>query len=238
MALLESLNQNLPLEYYPELFLRVVAACICGAVIGLERTKRQKAAGIRTHCLIAATSAVMMILSKYAFADITSAMGPLFESSRGADMSRIASQVVSGVGFLGAGVIFVKGGSVKGLTTAAGIWATCAVGMAAGSGMYLLAVFTTLMVVILQMILHRLNVGDDAFSTHEMTIEMEDTPELRQALSELFKQYGVQVLDSRISREGENYICMRLSVKMTKAISFEESIEFLDQHPGVRTLAL
>ena len=64
MTLLETLNQNIPLDFYPELFLRITVACVCGAIIGFERTKRQKSAGIRTHCLIAATSALMMILSK------------------------------------------------------------------------------------------------------------------------------------------------------------------------------
>ena len=159
MELLNAMNSCFPLSYYPELFLRLVVACVCGAIIGFERTKRQKAAGIRTHCLIAATSALMMILSKYAFTDMTKDMEALYESSRGADPSRIASQIVSGVSFLGAGVIFVKGGTIKGLTTAAGIWATCAIGMAVGSGMYLLAIFTTVMVVLLQMILHRMT-GD------------------------------------------------------------------------------
>ena len=100
MTLLETLNQNIPLDFYPELFLRITVACVCGAIIGFERTKRQKAAGIRTHCLIAATSALMMILSKYAFADLDKTLSALYESSRGADPSRIASQIVSGVSVL------------------------------------------------------------------------------------------------------------------------------------------
>ena len=233
-TLLETMNRNLPLECYPELGLRIIVACICGAVIGFERTKRLKAAGIRTHCLIAATSALMMILSKYAFADMDSTLESLYESSRGADPSRIASQIVSGVSFLGAGVIFVKGRSVKGLTTAAGIWATCAIGMAVGSGMYLLGIFTTLTVVILQVILHCLKVGDDAFSTHEMTVEMQDTAELRKALDEYFEKYKVQVLTSKISKADDGYLCLNLSVKISRNVNFEDNLEFIDQHPGIR----
>lgn len=237
MTLLETLNQNIPLDFYPELFLRITVACVCGAIIGFERTKRQKAAGIRTHCLIAATSALMMILSKYAFADLDKTLSALYESSRGADPSRIASQIVSGVSFLGAGVIFVKGGSVKGLTTAAGIWATCAIGMAVGSGMYLLAGFTTILVVILQVILHCLNVGDDAFSTHEMVVEMEDKPSLRLALDELFDCYAVTVLNSRVTKEN-GLLLLKLSVRMKKNINFEEIVRFVDEHPGIRTLEM
>ena len=103
--LLELMHTNFPWTYYPEMFVRIIVATLCGLIIGLERTKRQKAAGIRTHCVIAAASAVMMILSKYAFADITTSAGELYESSRGADVSRIASKVVSGVGFLGDGQV-------------------------------------------------------------------------------------------------------------------------------------
>lgn len=108
-----------------EFFIRIVLAAILGALVGLERSKRQKEAGVRTHCIIACTSALFMILSKYAFVDLVGVNG-----LRGADPARIAAQVVSGISFLGAGVIFKNGNSIRGLTTAAGMWGTAAVGMA------------------------------------------------------------------------------------------------------------
>ena len=114
-----------------EFFIRIVLAAILGALVGLERSKRQKEAGVRTHCIIACTSALFMILSKYAFVDLVGVDG-----LRGADPARIAAQVVSGISFLGAGVIFKNGNSIRGLTTAAGMWGTAAVGMAIGAGMY------------------------------------------------------------------------------------------------------
>ena len=114
-----------------EFFIRIVLAAILGALVGLERSKRQKEAGVRTHCIIACTSALFMILSKYAFVDLVGVAG-----LRGADPARIAAQVVSGISFLGAGVIFKNGNSIRGLTTAAGMWGTAAVGMAIGAGMY------------------------------------------------------------------------------------------------------
>ena len=101
-----------------EFFIRIVLAAILGALVGLERSKRQKEAGVRTHCIIACTSALFMILSKYAFVDLVGVAG-----LRGADPARIAAQVVSGISFLGAGVIFKNGNSIRGLTTAAGMWA-------------------------------------------------------------------------------------------------------------------
>lgn len=236
--LLELMHTNFPWTYYPEMFVRIIVATLCGLVIGLERTKRQKAAGIRTHCVIAAASAVMMILSKYAFADITTSAGELFESSRGADVSRIASQVVSGVGFLGAGVIFVKGGTIKGLTTAAGIWAVSAIGMAVGAGMYPIGLFATFVVLMLNLIFHKLHVGDDAYSTQEIEIEMKDTPEMRRVLEGLLEKYKTNVLDCRIARTDEEYIALELSVKMTGKIPFDDCLRIMDENPDIRKLSL
>ena len=129
--------------------IRMFVACFCGAIIGLERSRRQKDAGIRTHMIVALGSALIMIVSKYGFMDIMH-----IEGIR-ADASRIASNVVTGVGFLGAGVIFVRDVSIKGLTTAAGIWATAGVGLAIGAGMYPLGIAATLLMVVSQLILHR-----------------------------------------------------------------------------------
>ena len=113
-----------------ELMLRITIACVCGALIGMERTIRLKEAGIRTHTIVALGAALMMIVSKYGFLDAVRYQGNF-------DASRIASCVVTGISFLGAGVIFVRGNSIKGLTTAAGIWATAGIGLALGAGLYI-----------------------------------------------------------------------------------------------------
>ena len=117
-----------------EFFIRIVLAAVLGALVGLERSKRQKEAGVRTHCIIACTSALFMILSKYAFVDLVSVDG-----LRGADPARIAAQVVSGIGFIGAGTIIIHRQLVRGLTTAASLWATAGIGLAAGAHMYIVA---------------------------------------------------------------------------------------------------
>ena len=106
-----------------ELLCRIIIAGICGGIIGYERKNRNKEAGIRTHMIVALGASLIMIVSKYGFADI------LGEQGIALDPSRIAAQIVTGVGFLGAGMIFMRKNTISGLTTAAGIWATSAIGM-------------------------------------------------------------------------------------------------------------
>ncbi len=112
-------------------------ALVLSALIGLEREVRQKSAGLRTHTLVGVGAALFMLVSKYGFFDV-------LEPGRVVlDPSRVAAQIVSGIGFIGAGLIFVKRDSVHGLTTAAGIWVTAAIGAAAGAGMPILSTLTT-----------------------------------------------------------------------------------------------
>ena len=119
--------------------LRLCVAGLCGKVIGLDREYRVKDAGFRTHFLVALGSALMMIVSQYGFA------GGLGEPGVGLDPSRIAAQVVSGIGFIGAGTIIIHRQLVRGLTTAASLWATAGIGLTAGSGMFLLAGVATVL---------------------------------------------------------------------------------------------
>jgi putative Mg2+ transporter-C (MgtC) family protein len=112
-------------------------ALALSACIGLEREIRQKDAGLRTHTLVGLGAALFMLVSKYGFTDVLEAGRVIL------DPSRVAAQIVTGVGFLGAGVIFVRRDAVRGLTTAAAIWVTAAVGAAAGAGLPVLAAETT-----------------------------------------------------------------------------------------------
>lgn len=112
-------------------------ALLLSAAIGLEREMRQKSAGLRTYTLVGVGAALFMLISKYGFTDVLEPGRVML------DPSRVAAQIVSGVGFLGAGLIFVRRGSVRGLTTAAAVWVTAAVGSAAGAGLPVLAVLAT-----------------------------------------------------------------------------------------------
>ena len=215
-----------------EFFIRILLSAVLGALVGLERTKRQKEAGIRTHCIIACAAAVFMILSKYAFVDPADVLG-----SRGADGARIAAQVVSGISFLGAGVIFKNGNSIRGLTTAAGIWATSAIGMAIGAGMYWVGLITTVIMMVAQVVLHRFPVAGDAAVTQELAVSMADTPELHQALTRLLNDHGGCVTDSALSRDNV-HIAMELTVRLAEPITYEEALRFIQEHPGVERLSV
>ena len=140
-VLSEYLNSQFSLAQNLDFFIRIAVACLCGAGIGLERSKRYKEAGIRTHIIVCCAASLLMIVSKYGFADLTDASGAFFNGVRGADPARIAAQVVSGIGFLGAGVIFKHGSTIRGLTTAAGLWATAGIGLAGGVGSMVGSVF-------------------------------------------------------------------------------------------------
>lgn len=132
-----------------DLGLRVILSVICGAIIGLEREKRYKNAGLRTHIIVAIAGAILMIVSKYGFIDVTTIDGVRLTS----DSGRVAAAVIQSIGFLGAGVIYVRKESIIGLTTAAGLWATVGIGMCFGAGMYVLGISATAIIIIVQILL-------------------------------------------------------------------------------------
>lgn len=119
------------------LIIRLVVACLLAFVVGLDREYRAKDAGLKTHFLVSLGSALFMIISRYGF-----------DNSTQVDFSRVAAQVVSGIGFIGAGTIIFQKQIVRGLTTAASLWSVSAIGMAAGAGMYAVAVAATLLTLI------------------------------------------------------------------------------------------
>ncbi|PTQ98050.1 putative Mg2+ transporter-C (MgtC) family protein [Mucilaginibacter yixingensis] len=124
-----------------ELLIRLSAAILLGAIVGFERQKHEWAAGLRTHMLVCLGAALIMIVSAYGFAGVVGKPG------YNLDPSRVAAQVVSGIGFLGAGtILFLRQEVVRGLTTAAGLWTVAAIGLACGGGLYLAAGFTTIAV--------------------------------------------------------------------------------------------
>lgn len=118
---------------FPDLMMRLATATVLGGLLGIERERLERSAGFRTHALVSVASALMMIVSTYGFPV------PPGDVEGGLDPSRIAAQVVSGIGFLGAGVIIFRENTIRGLTTAASIWAVAGVGLAAGGGLYVAA---------------------------------------------------------------------------------------------------
>jgi len=142
--LLQLASSHLPTLNWDESLLRLALAAVLGGLIGVERELREREAGLRTHLLVALGSALFTIVGAYGFHAFLESGASVVR----ADPTRIAAQIVTGIGFLGAGAIIRQGFSVRGLTTAATLWVVAAVGLAAGAGYYSVAVITTALVLI------------------------------------------------------------------------------------------
>ena len=215
------LNSQFSLMQNLDFVIRILVACLCGFVLGVERSRRFKEAGVRTHMIVCAGAALIMIVSKYGFADLTSASKEMYNGTRGADPARLAAQVVSGVGFLGAGMIFKNGGSVTGLTTAAGIWAAAGIGLAIGSGMYVVGILVTIAIASIQMLMHIVTVGADAYKHCNIDILVESLFNFDEKFRDLMKQYGATLVEFRITRE-VNGIRYNATLKSKKAITSDD----------------
>ena len=223
MEFLNFLTERFFFDYDPfvilDFIIRVVVATVCGALLGVERTKRFKEAGIRTHCVVAAASAVFMLLSKYAFTDL----------GIDTDASRIASQVVSGISFLGAGAIFRNGNIVRGLTTAAGIWATAAIGMAVGSGMYFLGIFLTVLILLVQLLMHKFRIGYDTLESVKITLVSVESEDLKKEIKAKLNQEWHAIVDEySIEREEEGLLRHIYALKLGKNVKEEALYEYFE----------
>ncbi len=189
-----------------DLLLRIALAGALGGLIGIERQLRAKEAGLRTHILVGIGSAMFMIVSKYGFDDI------LNMSHVGLDPSRVAAQVVSGMGFLGAGTIMIQKQVVKGLTTAAGLWVTAAIGLVIGSGLYEIGLYGTLMTLVVLEVFRQLS---NRLIGHHHFMLLRLTPQSVPAvLVELQKMRIRPAHLSVTQREGEAEDC-ELSLEVT-----------------------
>jgi len=185
---------NFIYQYDLHFVLRLLVACVCGVLIGIERKNRAKEAGVRTHCLVACAAALMMILSKYAYDDLTGELIKL-------DPSRVASGVASGVGSLRAGMIFVYKRTISGLTTAAGIWATAGIGLAIGAGMYILGLASTIIVLLVQILLHVNARWLRRPKIKRLDLFCGDEPEMQQYANGVFHELGIAVSDLSIKKD-------------------------------------
>ena len=194
--------ENFEQMFDADLVLRLVIAGILGIVIGLEREYRAKEAGFRTHSLVALGSALLMIISQHGY-ELTATGG----ISGDWDSSRIAAAVVTGIGFIGAGTIMFQKHVVRGLTTAAGLWVTSAIGLAVGAGMYVIAAVTTVLTLITMEILSLIfkNIG---LKSHTVSFYTRDTRYVKQLTDTLIKErfsitsYNVKYIPTT---DGEEY---------------------------------
>ena len=238
MTLFEMMHIHFTTAIYVELIIRIVLAAVCGGLVGIERTRRFKDAGVRTHCLVACTAAILMIISKYGFADLSGAAGAAF-AVKDTDPARIAAQIVSGISFLGVGIIYRdKHYFTKGLTTAAGIWGVAGIGMCLGAGMYVVGVFATLFMLFLQWLTHRFVIGNDKYKSAEMVLVMDDDSALLERLHKKFETWGVVIVESAISREGGS-ITYELEVKLPDDNTMQQEMAaYLASEQAVRSIEL
>lgn len=213
------------------LIVRMLISCVCGVLIGLERSRRQKDAGIRTHMIVALGSALAMIVSKYGFFDLLQ-----YEALR-ADASRIASNVITGVSFLGAGVIFVKDISIKGLTTAAGIWATASVGLAIGAGMYTVGIGATLIMVVFQLLFHRFFRGFEN-TVNEFTVVIRDDNAAVKKFRNTLEENKVLIEKCKMTRNHDSTVILDITIKKSRTTSMDEILVIAEQDEDVLSVEI
>ena len=216
---------------------RIALASLCGACIGLERSRRFKEVGIRTHVIVCCAAALIMIISKYGFSDLINAAGQNIAGSRGADPARSAAQAISGISFLGAGVIFKNGSSVKGLTTAAGIWATAAIGLAIGSGLLFMGIFVTVLISVFQIVTHKYTVGLDSYVITRVRLTVEGNPNFRPILDKKIQEWKAHPTSFSVSEGKDGQINYDLYLMAPQTITTEKLAEFSDSCPEIKLIS-
>ncbi|MBS4008975.1 MAG: MgtC/SapB family protein [Clostridium sp.] len=214
-----------------ELLLRLILAGILGGAVGFERERHNRPAGLRTHILVCLGSALVMIVSVVGF---SGALGP-----RG-DQARIAAQVVSGIGFLGAGTIMRQGSSVRGLTTAASLWVVAAVGLATGIGLYLAAISTTALILISLFSLARIEerMAKDR-SRKSLWLRAVDQPGLLGRVGTVLGEHNVGITSVNLSETNfmEAYntqtVVIEMLVSVPAGFSSRRLMEHLLRIPGM-----
>lgn len=200
--------------------LQMLLTLILGFAIGFERKMRFKEAGVRTHTIVCVGACIYMLVSKYGF--------------EGADTARVAAQIVSGIGFIGAGMIFYHKQVVHGLTTAAGIWATAAIGMAVGSGLFIIAIISTVIIITIQCVMH-LNVKIFR-SRHYLRLNILFTCKgqgEREKVKELFNVKRFTKINAK--KDGED-ILYSVTVTMDKAFTDDDIYSALNENSFIKSI--
>ena len=213
-----------------EFVIRCLMACMCGFLVGLERTRHQKQAGIRTYIIVAIGATLFTIVSKYVFLDV-------FGPDMIVDVSRVACNIVTGVGFLGAGTIFMRGDRIQGLATSAGIWVMAAIGMAIGCGMYGIASAATVLLFITQSMFFGRSFGSfvPKIPGH-LNITMSDDVKSYDKLEKLLDSQGIEIHTSSIRKTKESQLSYSFGIRMPQNTNIPEVVEKITLIKGVRTI--
>ena len=243
MAVINDMMLNMANSPLASVIMRLVAAAFCGIVIGLERELRAKEAGVRTHFLVCFGSALFMVVSVYGFlsmtdpslVETTKSINSLAASQdfRRFDQARIAAQIVSGIGFIGAGTIMVNRGNITGLTTAAGLWVVAGIGMALGCGLYVIGLVATVFVLLglelLRLFFHK---GRLMSTLVYKTTNREAIANLEAAL----RKHGWNVISHDMAVKGKrssDAYRVTLTLQKHDSLSDEALVTFLQKFPDI-----
>ncbi|MBN8569800.1 MAG: MgtC/SapB family protein [Ignavibacteria bacterium] len=187
---------------WTEMLIRLALAAVLGASVGLERERKERAAGLRTHMMVCIGSALAMLVSTYGFNDVQGVPNVSL------DPSRVAAQVISGIGFIGGGtILFLRQNIVKGLTTASGLWTVAAIGLAAGGGMYLAAFVTTLFAIFILWMLHPVERKfSRRFQTKAIRLTVDDKAKSAEVVNKIIQNDNLDVQSCNVDRHDSNYI--------------------------------
>lgn len=214
-----------------EYFGRVFFAALCGAAIGYERENRMKMAGIRTHLIVAIGASLMMIVSKYGFNDMLSMAGI------GLDPSRIAAGVVTSIGFLGAGVIFIRNKqNVSGITTAAGLWATMGIGVAIGAGMYITGIGVTILILLFQFLLHKNTKLIREPISGVITLQADEAGRAETLIQRICAVRNIEITGLRINRLEDNILELKLNFKCPRIFDTADMLHLLEEIPDIKSI--
>lgn len=212
-----------------DFILRIFVGAILGGAIGLEREYRAKEAGFRTHFLVGLGSALFMVLSQYGFG---AALSQFAHTSF--DPSRIASQVVTGIGFLGAGTIIFQKHVIRGLTTAAGLWVTSAIGLTAGAGLYVLSTAATIIVLLC---LETMNIILRRFGTRQIAVTFSSaTQESVQRVLDSLRNADVEIDSYNMSQQTSDtskMFTVTIELKIKRADYQRHVLKFMSEFSGV-----
>lgn len=205
------------------LLIRLVTAIICGGIIGLERGGNNHEAGLRTHMVLCLGSALVMITSI--------CISEVYAIPQ--EVMRMSAQVISGVGFLGAGSIIANGGKIKGITTAAGLWTTACVGLSVGAGYYILAIFTVLLILFIMIALKPITERLKSNSKqHRFSIEVTTKAFMQQFLEKITKS-DIEIVDLRFHNLQNGNIKAEIEVVFVKRSAYIPFITKLSEYEEV-----
>lgn len=213
-----------------EILARLALGSFCGAIIGLERERKEWAAGMRTHMLVALGSTLFMIVSMHGFSDVSG------EENFSLDPSRVAAQVVSGIGFLGAGtIIFLRQGIVRGLTTASGLWTVAGIGLAIGAGMYIAGIASTVIALVILWVLQPVEALVYGRGRNKLlTLVLRNPKDSGRIIEQVMERLRVKSISMEENENGETCLLFRSN----QSAEMKKITQLMTQLPEIKRLNL